>query len=189
MERSRGCSRSSSGTADRTSGCPAGTSDRECDGSRRSPDDPVSGHRAARVGARPRPPVLRQGGEGFRALRAQCRKCVPCALMVFDKLFELFAIFFELHRRIIHRPGSPLRFVQHHLVAVLFYPFVYSSNSGLHWHLLLRHFAPVTVVEAFSAGCWSLKRRYVVVHPPSHIRYWQHRYVPSSPRSFRSWQT
>mgnify|MGYP006955637714 CR=1 FL=1 len=54
------------------------------------------------------------------------------------------------------RPGLPRRFVQHHLVAIVavhFYPFVYSSNCGLHRHLLPRRSsAPATVVEAFSAG-------------------------------------
>jgi hypothetical protein len=44
--------------------------------------------------------------------------------MVFDKLFEFFAILFELRCHVIwiigssrDRLGSPLRFVQHHLVA------------------------------------------------------------------------
>ncbi|KAM3332121.1 hypothetical protein ACQJBY_027758 [Aegilops geniculata] len=53
------------------------------------------------------------------------------------------------------RSGSPLRFVQHHLVvsvAVSFFPFVYSDNCGLHRHLLPRRCAPATVAEAFSAG-------------------------------------
>jgi hypothetical protein len=34
--------------------------------------------------------------------------------------------------------------------------------------------------------CWSLRQRHLVVHPPSHVRYWQHRCVPSSPEAFSS---
>lgn len=53
------------------------------------------------------------------------------------------------------RPGSPLCFVQHHLVvsvSVLFFPFVYSDECGLHRHLLPRHCAPATVLEASSTS-------------------------------------
>ena len=89
------------------------------------------------------------------------------------------------------RPGLPRRFVQHHLVAIVavhFYPFVYSSNCGLHRHLLPRRSsAPATVVEAFSAG--PSDNGVLVVHSPSHVRSWQHRCVPSSPMHSRVWQT
>jgi hypothetical protein len=86
--------------------------------------------------------------------------------------------------------GSPLQFVQLHLVAsvaVSFYPFVYSDNSRLHRQLL----PPLLYVCECPGGllCWSRRRQHLVMHPPSHVRYWQHRCVPSYPRHFRAWQT
>jgi hypothetical protein len=37
-------------------------------------------------------------------------------------------------------------------LAVSFFLFVYSDNCGLHQHLLPRHFAHATIMEAFSVG-------------------------------------
>ena len=44
--------------------------------------------------------------------------------------------------------------------------------------------APATAMEAFSAG--PPRRRRLVVHPPLHVRYWQHRCVPIVPDAFPS---
>ena len=44
--------------------------------------------------------------------------------------------------------------------------------------------APATAMEAFSAG--PPQRRRLVVHPPLHVRYWQHRCVPIVPDVFPS---
>lgn len=83
------------------------------------------------------------------------------ACMVFIRLFEFFTVSFKLRRRIIRiirpcvrssgstsslRPAPPRR-------CLISTSFVYSSNRGLHRHLLPRRSsAPATAVEAFSAG-------------------------------------
>jgi hypothetical protein len=88
---------------------------------------------------------------------------------------------------VLDRPGSPRRLVLHHLITsvpVLFFPLVYSDNCVLHRHLLPRHCATTTVVEAFSAGPSDDSAWWCTL--PSHIRYWQHQCVSSSPRHFRA---
>ena len=59
------------------------------------------------------------------------------------------------------RPGLPRRFVQHHLVAIVavhFYPFVYSSNCGLHRASSSSPFF-CTYDRRGGLLCWSLRQR------------------------------
>ena len=112
--------------------------------------------------------------------------------MVFVKLYEFFAVSFEHRRRIIRiiRPCAE------NLVPLLASSSTTTSPASPSRPRLLRLLqqalasstspssAPVTAMEAFSAGpSW---RRRLIVHPPMHVRYWQHRCVPIVPDVFPS---
>ena len=58
------------------------------------------------------------------------------------------------------------------------------SNSRRRHLLPCRSSAPATAMEVFSAG--PPPRRRLVVHPPLHVRYWQHRCVPIVHDAFSS---
>jgi len=114
--------------------------------------------------------------------------------MVFVKLYGFFAISFEHRRRAIRiiRPcagksgfPSSLRLAQprrqhRHLVPDYF---VYSSNSR-RWHLLPRLL--LRLRPPWRPSLLVPRRRRLVVHPPLHLRYWQHRCVPIVPDAFPS---
>ena len=114
--------------------------------------------------------------------------------MVFVKLYEFFAVSFEHRRRVIRitRPcarksGFPSslcraqpRRQRHHLVPDYF---VYSSNSR-RWRLLPRLL--LRLRPPWRPSLLVPRRRRLVMHPPLHVRYWQHRCVPIVPDAFPS---
>jgi len=108
-----------------------------------------------------------------------------CARMVFIRLFEFFAVFFELRRRVIRITGPCARSSGFTSSLRPAPPRRQRRRLALPLHLLRQlRAASTSSTPPFCTCdrrggllCWSLRRQRLVVHPPSHVRYWQHRCV------------